>query len=382
MHPRLKVALDRWVGAGLLDEAAATRIRDFELREAPQQGMRWPAILALAFGGILLGAGVLLFVSAHWDELSPAGRFMLVLMMVALFHVGGALSAPRFAALATVLHAVGTTALGAGIFLSGQIFNLQEHWPGGVMLWALGAAAGWWLLRDWTQAALLALLAPAWLIGEWEVAADRMHDSWSLLAQGMTLLALTYLSARMQEREAPGRRALAWIGGLALLPVTIMTCVNDYGEASLPHLRSGLRIASWCVGILAPLALAWLLRGRAAWMNGVAAIWVIGLAALARMTPHYNEPKRPGVELGLYAWAALGAIGLVLWGLRESRRERINLGVAGFALTVAFFYFSSVIDKLGRSASLISLGALFILGGWGLERARRRLIARLERSAS
>ncbi|HKQ98353.1 MAG TPA: DUF2157 domain-containing protein [Candidatus Polarisedimenticolia bacterium] len=382
MHPRLKVAIDRWVGAGLLDEAAAARIRDFELREAPQQGMRWPAILALAFGGILLGAGVLLFVSAHWDELSPAGRFTLVLLMVALFHMGGALMAPRFAALATVLHAVGTTALGAGIFLSGQIFNLQEHWPGGVMLWAIGAAAGWWLLRDWTQAALLALLAPAWLIGEWEVAAEWMQGSWSLLCQGMTLLALTYLSARMPEREAPGRRALAWIGGLALLPVAIMTCLNDDWARSQPHLRSGLRIASWCVGILAPLALAWLLRGRAAWMNGVAAIWVVALAALARNVGHYNEPKQPGVELGLYAWAALGAIGLVMWGLHESRRERINLGVAGFALTVAFFYFSSVIDKLGRSASLISLGALFILGGWGLERARRRLIARLERSAS
>jgi hypothetical protein len=47
-------------------------------------------------------------------------------------------------------------------------------------------------------------------------------------------------------------------------------------------------------------------------------------------------------------------------------------------LTVAFFYFSSIMDKLGRSASLIGLGVLFLLGGWALERTRRRLIARLE----
>jgi len=33
----------------------------------------------------------------------------------------------------------------------------------------------------------------------------------------------------------------------------------------------------------------------------------------------------------------------------------INLGVAGFALTVIIFYFSDVMDKLGRSASLIGL---------------------------
>jgi len=83
-------------------------------------------------------------------------------------------------------------------------------------------------------------------------------------------------------------------------------------------------------------------------------------------------------ELGVYAWCALGAIALVLWGLAEARRERINLGVAGFALTVSFFYFSSIMDKLGRSASLIGLGLLFLLGGWALERTRRLLIARLE----
>jgi hypothetical protein len=34
--------------------------------------------------------------------------------------------------------------------------------------------------------------------------------------------------------------------------------------------------------------------------------------------------------------------------------------------------------KLERSVSLISLGALFLLGGWALEKARRRLVARIQ----
>jgi uncharacterized membrane protein len=79
---------------------------------------------------------------------------------------------------------------------------------------------------------------------------------------------------------------------------------------------------------------------------------------------------------------ALGSIGLIVWGLMEARKERINLGVAGFALTVLFFYFSNVMDKLGRSASLIGLGLLFLLGGWLLERTRRQLVARLEKNNS
>jgi uncharacterized membrane protein len=78
----------------------------------------------------------------------------------------------------------------------------------------------------------------------------------------------------------------------------------------------------------------------------------------------------------------LGSIGLIVWGLQEERKERINLGVAGFALTILFFYFSNVMDKLGRSASLIGLGFLFLLGGWLLERTRRQLVARLEKHNS
>ena len=116
-------------------------------------------------------------------------------------------------------------------------------------------------------------------------------------------------------------------------------------------------------------------------MNGIAALWVVVLGT--------TSPQRFGAsetllryawnELGVYVMCALGSIGLIVWGLREARKERVNLGVAGFALTVLAFYFSTVMDKLGRAASLIGLGLLFLLGGWLLEKTRRRLVAQLEK---
>ena len=143
MAARWEHYLERWTGTGLIDASTAHRIRAFEAKREPAPGLRWPVLLALSLGGLLLGAGVLLFVAAHWDALSPAERFGLVLLLVALFHVAGALVAESFPALSSTLHAVGSICLGAGIFLAGQIFNLQEHWPGGVMLWAIGAWVGW-----------------------------------------------------------------------------------------------------------------------------------------------------------------------------------------------------------------------------------------------
>ncbi|HWW86742.1 MAG TPA: hypothetical protein VNZ26_24270 [Vicinamibacterales bacterium] len=89
---------------------------------------------------------------------------------------------------------------------------------------------------------------------------------------------------------------------------------------------------------------------------------------------------RPPVTgaIGMYLWWALGASGLAAWGVFEARSERINLGTAIFAATVLTFYFSQVMDKIGRSASLIGLGLLFLVGGWTLDKVRRRLVFRAQ----
>ena len=381
MAARWERYLERWTTAGLIEPSTAERVRVYEAGQEKTQGLRWPVMLAISLGGLLLGAGVLLFIAAHWDTLSPGERFGLVLLLVGLFHVAGAFTADRFAVLSTTLHAVGTISLGAGIFLAGQIFNLQEHWPGGLLLWALGAWVAYLLLHDWPQAALAALLTPMWLGGEWLVAAGRWVWTDQILAEGILLLAITYLTALLPNRETPVRKTLAWIGALALIPSVLLVIVSrDWRQ----FWSSGIsRELGWTVALLLPLVLAWVLRRSAAWMNLIAALWVVALGTTSLPSqPNESLLRFVWRELGPYALCALGSIGLIAWGLKEARKERINLGVAGFALTVLVFYFSNVMDKLGRSASLIGLGLLFLLGGWLLERTRRRLVARLVRTDS
>jgi len=369
--------LNDWMDAGLLDPVQAQRILAFEGRRGTRSpgGRRLFSVLASAFGALLMGAGVLLFVAANWAHLGPGARFALVLALVGGFHLAGA----RLPRLAVPLHGLGTLALGAGIFLAGQIFNLQEHWPGGLMLWALGAWLGLALLRDWVQGLLAALLTPAWLIGEWlEATRDGPfphHAPFPVLALFVLLMAFSYLTARLPGRDSLLRRALAWAGGLALIPACLMLVfaqgdwlVSGNGPGGSFFLGGALYRAGWAAALGAPLALAALLRGRAAWMNLAAALWALALAWVA---------GGAGPGWGSHGLCALGAVGLVLWGLREASSERVNLGVAGFAMTLIAFYFSSIMDKLGRSLGLMGLGLLFLAGGWQLERLRRRLNARI-----
>jgi uncharacterized membrane protein len=375
--------LDRWIKNGVIDIAAAARIRAFEQSHETALGFRWPVLLAVAFGALLLAAGALLFVAAHWDALSPGFRFTLVALLVSVFHVGAALATDRFPVLATALHAVGTVCLGGGIFLAGQIFNLQEHWPGGILLWAIGAWIAFAFLRDWPQAELAALLTPFWLAGEWIEATRYFIGDALILAEGALLLAITYLSARLPGQESAIRKALVWIGALAALPFAVWVSAGSesvWNRTAMPGIYFA---AGWAGALLLPLLVAWRLRGSAAWLNLVAALWVVALGSTGFGSDHYNFLGGPSWhQLGPYVMWTVGSLGLIGWGLHEARKERINLGVAGFALTVLGFYFSAVMDKLGRSASLLGLGLLFLLGGWLLEKARRRLVQQLESAKS
>jgi len=58
-------------------------------------------------------------------------------------------------------------------------------------------------------------------------------------------------------------------------------------------------------------------------------------------------------------------------------RALVNFGIVGFAISVIWFYFSDVFDKVGRSLGLMGLGILFLAGGWFLEKTRRHLIAQM-----
>ncbi len=376
MSERWQSTLKRWLDAGLLDAAAAERIRAYESSQGGLLRQGRLTLIVFALGALLLTAGVLLFVAAHWDSLAPGARFMLVLVAIAALHAGGALASRSSPGLATALHAVGTGAFGAGIYMAGQVFHMAEHWPAALLLWAAGAGIAAYLLRQWPQVVWLAVLAPAWLWGEW-MTAHAPLQAWRDMtpaAVGLFLLACAYLTARPVDSTERWRRALAWLGAVALIPASVAVAMAGDVDRALAGMESrelsgAARLLAWAVAIILPLALAWLLRGRDA-------VWILAALAWALLLAQVS-PRTDAGELAMFGLLEFGAGGVVLWGLRDGQRLAVNVGVLGFALATLGFYFASLYDRFGRALGLIGLGVLFIGGGWLLERARRRLIARL-----
>jgi uncharacterized membrane protein len=290
-----------------------------------------------------------------------------------VLHVGGAIVESRSAALARTLHAVGTGALGGGIFLAGQAFNLAASWPQGVLAWLLGAAFALWLRRDWPHVLWVAVLGPLWLLGEWVDRSVTAQFTGTAPIVGLTLLSVAYVAAVGPHQDDPGRRALARLGAIALLPLAAMLLFTHDLFGDRDGSGAGQLAVVWSVALLVPMVAGAWLRGLSAWPLLPALAIAFALTRL--------DKSADAASVYAHALYATAAAGMVWWGIREGQRLRVNLGVVGFALTVLSFYYSNVFDKFGRSLGLIGLGLLFIVGGWWLERTRRSLLERIEETA-
>jgi hypothetical protein len=433
--------LTRWQSAGVLDGESANRIRAWEADQKHPAGLRWQGMVALILGAILLACGVVLFVSAHWDKLGPGARYTLVIAMVTAFHLGGAMTRSGFRGLSTALHAVGTVSAGAAIALVGQIFNIQEHWPAAILMWAIAALAGWILLRDEAQQILALLLFPAWIFAELSFAAERHIGQNVLLGRFLIVWAVLYLTFFLGSKRrivvgilfvvsaisgivgvgllqdgwnswgsqtflSLGTRTWGWVT-IAVLPLFFAlfkfrksvvpvaaavvlsiglpwcqrvwtdTSAVEFGGNSYVRHEPNL-VAHALVTAFAVFIVWWGFRHISHALAGLGVVWFVIAAFWLSDSQILGDFSRILISQILEAAAALF---VVWWGVRLASKVLVNLGVIGFAIVVVWFYFSDIFDKVGRSVGLIGLGILFLAGGWALEKTRRGLIGRMTPAA-
>ena len=373
--------LTRWQTAGILDGATARHILAWESEQKKPAGLRWQVIVVLILGAILLACGVALFVSAHWDRIGPGARFAVVLGMVSLFHLGGSWARKRFRVLSTALHAVGTLSTGAAIALVGQIFNIEEHWPAAVLMWALAALAGWILLHDEAQQTLTLLLFPAWLLSEFSYYAEGHIGENVYAGRFLIVWAVLYLTFFLGSKRKIVQGILFAVAAVASVVgiVVLLEGWRSWGDHT--YLPLGLRTWGWVFIAAIPLLFAVfkftksVIPVAAAICFSIALpwcqrIWIDKVSFDFGLLPCvHNEPN-----LAAHALVAAFAVFIIWWGVRQTSQALVNLGIVGFAIAVGWFYFSDLYDKMGRSLGLIGLGVLFLAGGWALEKWRRNLL--------
>jgi uncharacterized membrane protein len=377
--------LTRWLAAGVLDAGAAERIRAYETTQARPSGLRWQGLVALILGALLLGCGVVLFVSAHWDQMGPGARYALVMAMVAVFHLGGAWARASYRGLSTALHAVGTVTIGTAIALVGQIFNIQDHWPAAILMWALAAAAAWMLLRDEAQQTLTLLLFPAWILAELDFYSQGHIGQDVYLGRLLIVWAVLYLTGFVGSKHRVTRGILFAVSAVTAIVGTVLVLEGWRSWTAAPgFLPLHVRVWGW-VGIAVLPVLLSLVKRReslvpvaAAVAFGIALPWCMHLTTMHNdFGTYHNAYTYTEPNLAAHGLVAAMAVFTIWWGVRLASKGLVNLGMVWFAGAVGWFYFSDIFDKVGRSLGLIGLGVLFLAGGWALEITRRRLMTRM-----
>jgi uncharacterized membrane protein len=395
----LRDRLREWESAHLISHEQSGSILEFEVERAGrvEQALRYHRMIGIvsAFGGTLLGAGLLLLVASNWADISRLAK--VAIAVGAFVAIEGAGYWLRYR---TAYHRTGATflllgavAYGGAIFLVGQTYNYPLDDPNLLLLWFLPVLPLAYLVRSQTIMGLAIVVgygALGYRLAEWLVGAGGTWDYWwqsVFIVVGVAVTALGYQHERFETLRPMGR-PYQGIGALTVLALLYLMSFQWW------HGPGGLR-PGWLdtiplgVGLVFVVAFVTtvisgaLLRGKRNLpsLAGIAVPAVTGYLMIALLA---YEPFRsslvPFVLANVLLLAAI--MGFVVVGILSRREALVNLSLAVFGIAVISRYVEIGGGMFGTAVSMMLGGVLLIGLGWGLERLRRTLLSRFELRAA
>ena len=414
---RLAADLPRWRDAGWVTAAGADAILAERTSARAAFGL---ATIVGMFGGLLVGLGIIAFVSANWQEIPRLARLALLAAALALaYGAAGVLDRRNLRVFAEVALLVAGLVFAAAIALVGQSYHLSGEFSDAIALWLIGIFAAAVLTGSPTMTALglvgggvwtymltvdggaaphWAGLAPVLAGGAIATVIGSRNDRllsvlafilWAVLAVGSagyrhdwsfagtvvvgiaTALALFGLGAALASLGSPR------VGGLGrdmLWPALVAVLVGLGILQAVDHASVGEQaLTVFAIGLI---ALAAALAALAAARRSVSALDVVAIAVIGIAALGYALDM-PGDEM--WARIAGGAMVLIaaLWAVYLGQTGAVGGAKATglFALGAEVIYLYAVtFGSLMNTAVAFTLGGvLFIVLAWGLYRLDRHL---------
>lgn len=394
--------VETMLSAGLISPEQATAITEhFRLNDG--RGWRWLLVCLCALAGGLIVAGVIMLISANWEDIPPIAKMGCSMALLLLCWLGWAWQRERRPIVAEVLGFCGAGMWLGSIALYGQIFQLQNPFVEGftlffagivllpficrqrLLIWAVVICSfvqcvlvmatnespmclpAIWPELPWDEyllGALPLLLGLWWGLAErWRVAGVR----WSGYSWLAPVLLIVGVSAAQSMMYIPGNfpemNTVLW-AELAAMPVLLL-CLKPRGTGWLP----------WC-GLALVLSLC--------------LPCVLGVSCLREMTQgfsingcHYDAllPEWAGRLSGVVIYMLLSLL-MIYSGWRALRLSWINIGSL-MMVYAAIALVADVLDSYTFSGLVLVVTGLLLLGlGWLLEKGRRHLVKSVKEAQS
>lgn len=388
---RLPEETARWVKEGVVSHEQRRRILERYSSAAGVQPQRDRLTATIAtLGALLVGVGVILFFASNWDEISPFYKLGLLLTaLLTSYGAGyrlshGASPSPR---MGRSFWFLGAILYGSSIFLVAQAYNINAHWPNGVLWWALGVLPMALLVSSRAMIALVTAGLSLWMGSELALAIGNTHSAGQAICAAFVLwgCGAVGLSRFLGDfdRTQTLSPVLRWIGLLFIFagafPFTFKAEYARFDGSILGSIVDGRGVLlAYLVAATLTLIAA---LGGSRWRKPLAEPWKLDTWLLAAAVLGWFlvlGPVPGSAQMAFLVNIAffIAVIWLLNIGYLASLESCVNLGLLAFAAQVIGRYFDFAWKYMERSAAFIVGGLLLLLMGFALERGRRRLLDR------
>ncbi len=432
----LNEELSGLVDDGVLDEAAAERLRNRYPAPSSLSGTRLAIVICACFGALLIGSGVILLLAHNWEQLGRPARAAIAILPLLVSQVlagwvlvrRGESTAWREGS-ATLL----VLALAAAMALVDQTYHTGDDLESFLWRWSLLLAPLPWLLNS-SSAAILYLASLTWWAGaakadrleviwlwplalavvphlvsvlregrrglraanlQWAcaiflcVAAGvglewRVPGLWILVYTGLFALMIVVGTASRRDEERLWRRPFEAVGVTGSLVLWLILSFDEpWKHIGWNHIHNDERFHEaaslfdvvLAVGLpLAALAVVALILDRR--RHALAMLWTVSVPVVAVIWPLVAASEN--TDLG---WVAALAFNLILFGVgiatitsgvRSQNLGTVNLGMIVVAGLVVVRFFDSEIGFVAKGLAFIAVGAGFLVANVIMARRLKR----------
>jgi uncharacterized membrane protein len=391
-YRQLKAELEVWKQQGIVTREQADTVLSQYVVVSPLYGKLIVTLVTL--GAILAGVGVILFVSANWQEIPRVGKILLLMaLVVATYLPGYWLKYERdFPRAGEALIFVGAMVFGAAIFMVGQQYHMPVDDPRLMGWWFVGVIPVAYFTRS-REVLALAILAALGGLGyktaQWLGGLRYEHYAFFAfyLVLGLALYGIGSVHSRFQRLKycTPNYQGF---GLIVLLGVMFIMSFKDiYSESALTnwdflalpsvftitfHIAAAIAVvcAVWCFAIDANRRhLSYKLS-----TDLFATIFLVVISYLALVLP-FTSPAAYAVIFNIVLFAVI--FGLIFLGYFRGVSSLVNIALIFFGLAVIGRYFDFAWELLPRSVFFIIGGFLLLGVGILLERLRRKTLQQM-----
>ena len=365
--------------AGLISGEQAVAIAEFFHLNGGRQWNWLVLSMSTLAGGLILG-GIIMLISANWESIPDVVKMSVAMLLLLGFWIAWARTRVAYPWISEGLGLVGGGMWLGCIALYGQIFQLQNPFAEGCMLFFLGVCAIPFVVRQRLLVVMVAV-ASAVLLGalmdnreSWLSLQPWISDDSAMMACWVLLCLVWWLLGEHWRTSTGFCRSYAWIGIVAILH---FLCI-----VQIPLLYQAIRIREDSVTVVmllllaVPLLLLWKPKD-VAWPH-----WGLMITLLSLPYPIglMLSGAAGGAFLGVLCGFAMGG-GLMYLGYAARRISWLNYGslmvfFAGIALI------ANVLESLTGSGLVLIMAGVLLLGlVWLLEKQRRALAKSIKENA-